>query len=266
MQETQETPNAATTGKRDPLFSSAATCCTDGLKVLDLFSGIGGFSLGLERAGMRTVAFCEIDPFCRKVLKKHWPDVPIFKDIREVKNVAADIVVGGYPCQPFSEAGERRGQEDDRHLWPEMLRVIRETRPTWVIAENVVGHVTLGLDKVLHDLEGEGYTTRPVIIPACAVDAPHRRDRVWILAYSESKRRNYGDDGQNIREADRKIDTPANKGRVVSKLEARRWAHEPGVARVGHGFSSRVDRNRAIGNAVIPEIPYLIGRAIAECG
>ena len=131
------------------------------MRVLDLFSGIGGFSLGLERAGMETVAFCEIEEFPRKVLAKHWPGVPIHKDIRDLKGDAigpVDLICGGYPCQPFSTAGKRRGKEDDRHLWPEYLRLIREIRPTWVIGENVAGHISMGLDQVLADLEGEGYT------------------------------------------------------------------------------------------------------------
>jgi DNA (cytosine-5)-methyltransferase 1 len=162
------------------------------MKVLDLFSGIGGFSLGLERAGMETIAFCEIEPFCREVLKKHWPSVPIYKDIRELKGgkIEADVICGGYPCQPFSVAGNRRGEEDDRHLWPEMLRIIKEVRPSWVICENVYGHVSMGLDEVLSDLATEGYATKVFTIPACGLDAPHRRNRVWIVANSTSRKNN----------------------------------------------------------------------------
>ena len=142
---------------------------------------------------MQTAAFCEYDQHARKVLKKHWPDVPIFHDIRDLNaevlydNGIQDIglICGGYPCQPFSLAGERRGAKDDRHLWPEMFRLVKELRPTWIIGENVVGHITMGLDQVLIDLEGEGYATRPFVIPACAVDAQHRRDRVWVIAHSD---------------------------------------------------------------------------------
>lgn len=158
------------------------------LKVLDLFSGIGGFSLGLERAGMQTIALCEIDPYCQKVLKKHWPDIPIFQDIKRLKGddlpVKPDVVCGGYPCQPFSVAGKQRGQEDDRHIWPEMYRIIKETRPEYVIAENVPGHINMGLDDVLSDLESEGYTPWPFVIPACALNARHRRDRIWIVGHT----------------------------------------------------------------------------------
>ena len=143
--------------------------------VLDLFSGIGGFSLGLERAGMRTVAFCENDLFCQKVLAKHWPD-----------RGTVELICGGFPCQPFSVAGDKRGAEDDRALWPEMLRVIREVGPAWVIGENVAGIINMELDNVLSDLEDSGYSCQTFVIPACAVDARHKRDRVWIMAYANS--------------------------------------------------------------------------------
>lgn len=165
------------------------------LRILDLFSGIGGFSYAAERlvGGFETIGFCEIDPYCQKVLKKHWPDVPIHEDVKELANDAdrfrglVDVVCGGYPCQPFSLASaNRKGQEDDRHLWPQMLRIIQATRPRFVIGENVAGHITLGLDTVLSDLEAEGYTARAFVIPACAKDARHRRDRVWILAHTNS--------------------------------------------------------------------------------
>lgn len=165
------------------------------MKVLDLFSGIGGFSLGLERAGMETVAFCEYDEKARLVLKKHWPDVPMYNDVRTLtgeqleKDGITDIglICGGYPCQPFSVAGKRQGKADDRHLWPEFFRLIQETRPTWIIAENVAGHINMGLDSVLADLESEAYQSQVFLIPACAVGAFHRRDRVWIVAHSNAK-------------------------------------------------------------------------------
>ena len=158
------------------------------MRVLDLFSGIGGFSLGLERAGMQTVAFCEFDKKAQLVLKKHWPDVPIYDDVRElngekIKELAGaiDLVCGGFPCQPFSQAGKRQGDQDDRHLWPEYFRLIQEIRPRWVIGENVAGLISMGLDQVLSDLESADISCQTLIIPACAVNAPHRRDRVWII-------------------------------------------------------------------------------------
>lgn len=160
------------------------------MKVLDLFSGIGGFSLGLDRAGFETVAFCEIEPYCQKILKKHWPGVPIFDDVRKLTNEtfteSVDVVCGGFPCQPFSLAGKQRGEDDDRHLWPEMLRIIKEFKPTWVIGENVAGFINMALDDVSSDLENEGYEVQSFVIPACAVNGIHRRDRIWIVANTES--------------------------------------------------------------------------------
>ncbi len=161
---------------------------------LDLFSGIGGFSLASGWANYTTIGFCEVDPFCRRVLAKHWPGVPIHGDIRTLTGEIVsgwaggrpvDLITGGFPCQPVSVAGKRMGKEDDRYLWPEMLRVIAGIRPHRVLGENVAGIVTMGLDAVLSDLESLGYTCRPVVIPAAAVGAPHRRDRVWILADAE---------------------------------------------------------------------------------
>lgn len=163
------------------------------LRMLDLFSGIGGFSYAGEKlvGGYETVAFCEYDKHAQKVLRKHWPDTEIIDDVRELANDAerfrgsVDIICGGYPCQPFSLAGVRRGDKDDRHLWPEMLRIIQAVRPTWVIGENVAGHISMGLDEVLSDLEAEGYQARCFVIPAVGADAYHRRDRCWIVGYAK---------------------------------------------------------------------------------
>ena len=160
---------------------------------LSLFSGIGGLDLAAEAAGCVTVGQCEWADYPTKVLEKHWPDVPRWRDIRTLTGESfyertglrtVDIVSGGFPCQPFSVAGKHGGKDDDRYLWPEMLRVIRELKPTWVIGENVPGIVNLALDTVLSDLEAEGYESQAFIVPACGVDAPHKRERVAILAYS----------------------------------------------------------------------------------
>ena len=158
------------------------------IKVFDICSGIGGFSLGLESTGKyETVAFCENEPFCKKVLNKHWPDVPIYNDLKELGNDPEkiqeefDLICGGIPCQPFSVAGRKKGKEDDRHLWPYMFEIIKQKTPTWVIVENVGGFVNVALDDVCLDLETEGYATQSFIIPACGIEAPHRRDRVWII-------------------------------------------------------------------------------------
>ena len=160
---------------------------------LSLFSGIGGLDLAAEMAGFKTVGQCEWADYPTKVLEKHWPDVPRWRDIRTLTGESfyektgmrtVDVISGGFPCQPFSVAGKRRGKEDDRYLWPEMLRVVSELRPTWVVGENVAGIVSLALDTVLSDLESIGYASWAFIIPACAVDAPHRRDRCAIVAWN----------------------------------------------------------------------------------
>lgn len=155
---------------------------------IDLFSGIGGFALAAHWAGFATEVFCEQDEFCQKVLSRHWPAVPIVSDIRKFDGRAyagADLLTGGFPCQPFSCAGKQRGDQDDRFLWPEMLRVIREAKPAWIVGENVAGIISMALDGVLSDLENEGYATQAFVLPACAVNAPHKRDRVWIVAHAK---------------------------------------------------------------------------------
>src|SRR5688572_4450644 len=163
------------------------------MNVLDLFSGIGGFSLGLERAGMRTVAFCEIDPFCRRVLAKHWPGVPCYDDVRSLTaerlaadGIAADVICGGFPCQDISVAGKGLGLEGVRSgLWSEYARLIGEIRPRFVIVENVSALLSRGLGRVLGDLAALGYDAEWHCIPASAVGAPHIRDRIWIIAYPQ---------------------------------------------------------------------------------
>ena len=216
------------------------------MRILDLFSGIGGFSLGLHRASetFQTVAFCEMDPFCTQILNKHWPDVPVYPDIREltyerlkadgvvadpgceqssgwtnqkesgeraarVKSASCgdsqsqltgkingkeigtiDIVCGGFPCQPFSQAGKRRGKDDDRDLWPEMFRIIQECQPTWVVGENVAGFVNMELGRTVSNLESEGYEVRTFVLGACAVQAPHQRQRCWIIGRKDDAHSN----------------------------------------------------------------------------
>ena len=162
------------------------------LKLLDLFSGIGGFSLGLESTGgFETIAFVEKDDFCQKVLKKHWPNITIEGDIRNVKGdkYEADIITGGFPCQPFSVAGKRKGTDDDRYLWDETIRVVRECKPRWFIGENVEGLININngvvLRQVQTDLEKEGFEVQCLVIPASGIGAWHQRKRIWIMGYSK---------------------------------------------------------------------------------
>ena len=160
---------------------------------LDLFSGIGGFSLALEKVGFKTIAFCERDEYCRLLLQKHWKGVKIYNDIKKLEGKdieeKVDILTGGFPCQPYSVAGKQKGTDDDRYLWPEMFRVIREVKPTFIIAENVRGLINIQdgmvFETVCSDLESEGFEIQPFIIPAAGVGAPHKRERVWIVGYSK---------------------------------------------------------------------------------
>jgi len=216
------------------------------VNVLDLFSGIGGFSLGLERAGMQTVAFCEIDPYCRRVLQRHWPGVPIWPDIRSLRATdvpAVDLICGGFPCQPFSSAARGRNRSD-RDLWPEMRRIISECRPAWIICENVVDLDRLAIRQVVADLEGIGYEIAPPFeIPACAVGHDHKRSRLWIVGHTNRN-------GQPSR---------ALNGQTSGMFGYRPVA---GNDRAQDGIPTRLDRLRALGNAVVPQIPEIIGRAI----
>jgi DNA (cytosine-5)-methyltransferase 1 len=266
------------------------------VNVLDLFSGIGGFSLGLERAGMRTVAFCEIDPYCRAVLAKHWPAVRCYTDIRELTatRLVADVwhrievICGGFPCQDISVAGKGAGLAGERSgLWSEYARLIREIRPRYAIVENVSGLLGRGLEQVLGDLASIGYDTEWHCIPAAYVGAPHRRDRIWIVAYPSSERRGVRDTKPSKRQIPKfrighgqaaMADTDEPRfslawpqpdgadGREArgSAASSGWWAAEPDVGRMAHGIPARAHRLRALGNSVVPQIPEMIGRAIMQ--
>jgi len=270
------------------------------LKLLDLFSGIGGFSLGLERTGgFETVAFCEYDKKARLVLNKHWPDVPIYEDVRTLEHDGSiDVISGGFPCQPFSVAGKQKGKEDDRHLWPAMFKLIQKHRPTWVIGENVAGLIALGLDSVLADLESENYRTRTFVLPACSVNAKHRRDRLWIIGErvmantnnKRCKKLNISKQPKKQKQSGRSDDeimayTSSKRQQGQGKLEQSlnseaashrqaintfpggescQWAVEPNVGRVADGIPRRMDRLKQLGNAVVPQVVEVIGNAILE--
>ena len=274
------------------------------MKVLDLFSGIGGFSLGLEACGMTTTAFCERDPYCQSILKKHWPKTPVHTDVRKLDGKqyqnSIDVVAGGFPCQPFSVAGKRLGSEDDRHLWPEMLRIIRECRPRWVIGENVSGFVKMALDDVSSDLEGEGYAVRAFVLPAVAVEARHRRDRCFIIAHREDVANPHGERQLQQSGSEREIgrwsgDSGEEERDVAHTIGSRgetwlsgqeqgqeghsrefnhegyqrswwetggEWPAEPSVGRVADGVPNRVDRIKSLGNAVVPQLIQAIGELV----
>lgn len=242
---------------------------------LDLFSGIGGFALGLERTGhFETIGFCESDQICRKVLQKHWPNVPIFNDVRSLNyEGTVDIITGGFPCQPFSSAGKRRSTNDDRYLWPAMFEVVKKYKPAWFIGENVAGILSMGfagsspkmegkadpgvLHQIIKDLKKEAYSVRVFIIPAVAVDAPHRRDRTWIVANSNRKRE---------QQPQRHIKESGGRVGHGGKKKWKNWAIEPPVGRVVNGLPGRMDRLKQLGNAVVPEVVTRIGHAIAATG
>ena len=240
---------------------------------LSLFSGIGGLDLAAEWAGFRTVGQCEWADYPRAVLEKHWPGLPRWRDIRTLTGDdffektglrTVTVLSGGFPCQPFSTAGKRRGKEDDRYLWPEMLRVIQEIRPAWVVGENVAGIVSMALDTVLSDLESIGYACQALVIPACAVDAPHRRDRVAIVAYNSHVRI------QGVRAVFEQVSKPQFAEKVSDRdcdftlSDTTWWNPEPKVGRVAHGVPARVDRLKCLGNAVVPQQFHPIFRAIAD--
>ncbi|CAJ0861908.1 hypothetical protein AMST5_01440 [freshwater sediment metagenome] len=231
-------------------------------KLLDLFSGIGGFSLGLERSGaFQTVAFCEIEPFPRRVLAQHWPKVPIYDDVRTLSaarlaadGIEVDAICGGFPCQDVSLAGRRAGLDGARSgLWAEFRRLIGELRPRVVIVENTLGLLSAGMETVLGDLAALRYDAEWHCIPASAVGARHARDRVWIVANPSSERL--------------EVDTGALWGQAAAKLLAdsnKEWTPEPDVRRVAYGLPGRLDRLRALGNAVVPQVAELIGNSIAR--
>ena len=260
---------------------------------LDLFSGIGGFALAAKWNGYRTVAFCDNEPYAQAVLKKHWPDVPCHKEIREIRGdlyAGVTLLTGGFPCQPFSVAGKQRGKGDDRYLWPEMLRVIREARPAWIIGENVAGIVNMALDQVHTDLETEGYEVESLIIPACGVDAPHKRDRVWIVAHTNrgqcGQRQSEGQQIQVSGEGSKRVcddvadtisqrrcggDTEGQYAEDAWQSPGHPWNHsggmatwlaEPDVGRVAHGIPNRTHRLKGLGNAIVPQVASEIIRCI----
>lgn len=250
------------------------------LRVIDLFSGIGGFSLGLERTGgFETVAFCEIEPFCRKVLAKHWPKVPCYHDVRELTadtlsrdGIAVDVITGGFPCQDISAAGKRAGINDGTRsgLWSEIVRLVGEIRPRFVIVENVANLLAgpserpgAWFGRVLGDLAECGFDAEWENIPAAALGARHRRERIWLVAYPHGHR-----DPDIFAAVHHLAVTQAVEewSRGLDELGAsdglQRCGSYAGIRRAVHGIPDWAHRLKALGNAVVPQIPELIGRAI----
>jgi DNA (cytosine-5)-methyltransferase 1 len=248
-----------------------------------LFSGIGGLDLGLERAGMTCRWQCENDPYAVRVLTKHWPDVPKYPDVRTLdeSNVErVDLLAGGFPCQPVSIAGRRSRQSDERWLWPEFARLIRDLRPRYALMENVPGLLTGGMGDVLGDLAGLGFDAEWRVLSAAQFGAPHLRRRVFIVAYSTRDGRQQGrpSTGQGLRQPGCRSHAPTDlhdalRGRHGAPQEAvfagrdrpkhaSWWNVEPAVGRVANGVPRRVDRLRGLGNAVVPQVAEWIGRRI----
>lgn len=307
------------------------------MKHLDLCSGIGGFALAARWADFETIGFCDIDPWCRKILRKHWPQLQITEDLKNL-NVeklygTIDLLTAGYPCQPFSAAGKQKAEKDPRHLWLDVFRIIKQSRPRWIICENVEGHIRLGYDTVHQNLESEDYSVWPFIIPASGIGARHRRNRIWIVAHAncDDRRNGYSSEPQEREtrleyrgRSKRQFEQKSNKimansqsggdggcgnsnkekgifsgenaqsncgssdrgnGKITSDPNSARlqeawaeqsttrikqlwqqnyWAVEPNMGRVAHGIPDRVDRIKGLGNAIVPQIAFLIMKTIKE--
>jgi DNA (cytosine-5)-methyltransferase 1 len=239
------------------------------LKHLDLFSGIGGFALAASRVwpDYEILSFCEIDQWAQKALKKNFPGVPINHDIKSINwrnNEAVDILTGGPPCQPFSQAGKQLGRDDDRHLWPEMFRVIKEARPRWVVGENVTGIIDMELEGVCTDLESAGYEVQPIVIPACAVGSPQLRERVWIIANSDGIGLRWHDSIELNRAVEAKswgklARICGDVRRGITDCVPRSW-----FTRAGERIPARVDRIRGSGNAIVPQVAEVIFQGIKQ--
>ena len=286
------------------------------LNHLDLFSGIGGWTLGFHATEeIQTVGFCEIEKFPQQILKQHYPDTPIFEDVRKLDyeqlrttglisdTQRIDILTCSYPCQPFSVAGKKRGEEDPRHLWPEVHRLIRDDRirPMYVLGENVGGHIRQGLDTVSEDMERSGYRWRCFSIEASCIGANHRRQRVWWIAEdvadtrcesegsqvsrSGGKRihgtaeREWSEEGDGFTDSSEDVADTNSKRRRGRKTRGqnaedvrqssrrtftRNWDVEPNVGRVANGVPNRVHRLKALGNAIVPQMAYYIGTALIK--
>jgi DNA (cytosine-5)-methyltransferase 1 len=270
-----------------------------------LFSGIGGFDLAAEWIGWENMFHCEWNPFGQKVLKYYWPNAISYGDITKtdfnVHRGKIDILTGGFPCQPYSTAGTRKGKEDNRHKWPQMLRAIREIQPTWVVGENVPGLLNwergMVLAEIKADLEAAGFEVfPPIVLPACGKNAPHKRERLWIIAYSNGNGQHRSNGKHEVNTGERRKYAQRNTYESVTngndsyatingceigeRFSIREtfqftksigvgsggegWDIEPGICGVDDGVSNRVDRIKALGNAIVPQVAYEIFKAIEK--
>ncbi len=300
---------------------------------LDLFSGIGGFSYAAQQIWKddhNIIAFVEKDKYCQRVLKKHWPNIPIIDDIKgfnyekftDVSNTEStdgktskntegwsqmqsgrgscrsgtakiDLLTGGFPCQPFSVAGRKKGKKDDRYLWPNMFKIIQETKPTWIIGENVPGIINMGLETTVFDLEEEGYEVEVLVLPAIGVSALHKRNRVWIIANTDTERsqryrntenkdkerrqeqtghirKSCGSTNRTFKNSRENTFTQQRLGNMVDGLSRELgklgviWNKEPNIPRVTTGTKDRISKLTALGNAIVPQVVMPIMWAIKE--
>ena len=253
-----------------------------------LFSGIGGFDLAAEWMGWGNVFHCEYDPFCQKVLSHHFPNSKLYKDVRTFDATAyagrIDILTGGFPCQPFSAAGKRKGTEDERHLWPSMLRIIREVSPRYIVGENVRGLLNwsggLVFDEVCSDLEDAGYEVTPYLLPACGKNAPHRRDRIWFIA--NSTKRNGGRNTGSVPSSEEEericerheIPELIKSGEVRNAPDWENFPTQPPICGGNDGLPKELDgitfpkwrkeSIKAYGNAIVPQVAHEIFKAIQK--
>jgi len=276
------------------------------MKHLGLFEGIGGFSLAVRWMGWETVAWCEWNEFCQKILKQHFPGAQTHGDIDNTDFTkyanAIDIVTGGFPCQPYSQGGKRKGKEDSRHKWPQMLRAISEIQPPWVVGENVHGITNwsggLVFEEVQADLESQGYQVQSYILPACSKNAPHQRYRVWFIAYNHnfSKARRAGENEnpgpeKRLSERDKiqlnsisdsvwwantnaneyglqgnipESQTQGDPDRLLKIAGRENYPFESPICRADDGIPNRVDRIKALGNAIVPQVAFEIFKTIEQ--
>ena len=259
-----------------------------------LFTGIGGFDLAAHWSGIETLWQVEKDKYCQDLLNRHFPQTPLFDDVKAVGKAELNpvsIISGGFPCQPFSHAGKRKGQTDDRYLWPEMLRIIKELQPNYVIGENVPGIITMALDEVLDSLENEGYHNEVFVLPACGIGAWHKRDRVWIISYRKDRfgAKTKQEQDKYWKAVESQIEVLSNSGswgreesgafgqafdsKTIPTWEAAQpsdgclpniWKSEPNVDRVAHGISKRMDRIKGLGNSIVPQLAYILFQSILQ--